>query len=86
MKFTFVQTFVKEALCNDITWHSAIYLKFQRAFPQESTWQTTFYGIVGLLQPLFAARVSERAHLGHHNRFQRCCTLRVLSEVDEHIF
>ena len=73
-------------MCNDITCHSAIYLKFQRAFGQEPTWQTTLYGIVGLLQHLFAAQVSERAHLGHHNRFQRCCTLRVLSEVEKHIF
>ena len=54
------------------------------AFPQEPTWQTTFVGIVSLLQHSFAARVSVRGHLGHHNCFQRRCTLHVLFEVDKH--
>ena len=84
LKFAFAQTFVKEALCNDITCRSTIYLKFDGLFPKNASWQTIFVGIVVLLQHSFAARVSVRAHLGHHNRFQHRCTLRVLSEVDKH--
>ena len=34
LKFAFTQTFVKEALCNDITCRSAIYLKFHGLFPK----------------------------------------------------
>ena len=64
---------------------SLLYLsEIPHAFPQEPTWQTTFVGIVGLLQHSFAARVSVRGHLGHHNCFQRRCTLHVLFKVDKH--
>ena len=64
---------------------SLLYLsEIPHAFPQEPTWQTAFVGIVGLLQHSFAARVSVRGHLSHHNCFQRRCTLHVLFEVDKH--
>lgn len=71
-------------MCNDITCHSAIYLKFHTLFPKNQPGKQLFVGIVGLLQHSFAARVSVRGHLGHHNCFQRRCTLHVLFEVDKH--
>ena len=63
-----------------MTFHSAIYLKFHGLFPKNQRGKH----LSSSVQHSFAAWVSVRAHLGHHNHFQRRCTVHVLSEVDEH--
>ena len=84
LKFAFTQTFVKEALCN-ITCRSAIYLKFHGLFPNNQLWkQLSCVLLVCYSIRLQLGHQFNRAHLGHHNRFQRRCTLHVLSEVDKH--
>ena len=82
LKFAFTQTFVKEALCNDITCRSAIYLKFHGLFPNNQLCkQLSCVLLVCYSIRLQLGHQFDRAHLGHHNRFQRRCTLHVLSKL-----
>ena len=64
LKFAFIQTFVKEALCNNITCRSAIYLKFHGLFPKNQRCkQLSCALLICFSIPALVARASVWAHI-----------------------